>query len=67
MVWFALYIAFEAAADQGIGFYAQIFVRASLFFAGLHSSQRVCFIHSLFRTRVCSALFSFENGILSGS
>ena len=31
--YFALQIAFKAAADEGIGFYAPIFVRTSLFFA----------------------------------
>ena len=33
VVWNSMIIAFKAAADQGIGFYAQIFVRTSLFFA----------------------------------
>ena len=59
---------FNAAADQRIGFYAQIFVRTSLFFAArfrlLHWGSVFA---SRFRTRVFSVLFSFVNWILSGS
>ena len=56
---------FKAAADQGIGFYAQIFVRTSLFFAApLHWGSVFA---SRLRTRVFNVLFSFVNWILSGS
>ena len=33
VLWFAFQIAFKAAADLGIGFYAPVFIRTSLFFA----------------------------------
>ena len=33
VLWFALQLAFKAAADLGIGFYAPVFNRTSLFFA----------------------------------
>ena len=67
VLWFALQIAFKAAADRGIGFYAQIFVRTSLFFF----LQLDLYWGSVFaprlRTRVFSVFFSFGNSILSGS
>ena len=33
VLWFAFQIAFKAAADLGIGSYAPVFIRTSLFFA----------------------------------
>ena len=66
VLWFALSIAFKAAADQGIGLYVQIFFRTRLFFAARFIYWGSVFTSRL-RTRVFSVLFSSVNWILSGS
>ena len=57
---------FKAVADQGIGFYAQIFVRTSLFFAARFTMRERVRFSTQNQGFPCSLLL-YVNWILSGS